>query len=363
MNILPKLFGPKNPEELLEKAIQAFRNKEFERARGLLDQGVKFFPGIARIIFWHGILNLSITDLKTILDHPMTGSAAADMSRAVALYERDQAGLNQDELIVAYITCFRFALEQEDFQQAIGICDKVLSLYPTDDYFLPKLVSALAQSNRDPKQIEKWSRRALDLHPEMAEIRKTWKKARKSQSKNFFSDRPENEKRAIYLLYAETKNNAFFEALEGMDILSTNVPNLAEHAKRISECSQVGAQAGSQAVRKKYHLTAFELELINQEGETENWSVGRAAVRKGGGSVVQMRDNLSCVHCHQSFPAPYWPPAGNGTAFYYESAERVKEAPGKFRLPVKCPHCGTTWYVVWDEIPGDPIGQHFLHHF
>ncbi len=365
MNILSSLFGPKDPQDLLDQAIQAFRKKEFKQAKGLLEQGVKHFPEIARIMFWHGVLNLSITDLKTILDHPLNALAAMDMNRAVALYERDQVGLEKDELTVAYIICFRFALEQKDFQQASRICEKALSLYPTDGYFLPKLILALVQSNANPDQIEEWSRRALDINQEMAENQKTWKKARKAQGKNFYSDRPENEKQTIYLLYAETKNDAFIKAIGEKDVISTvqKVPNLAEYGRNIYECSQAGAQAGFQAVAEKYHLTLFELGLINQEGETESWSIGSAAFNTQGGSHVQMRDSINCEHCSGLFAAPYWPPAGNSTGFYYESAERVKEAPGKYRLPVKCPHCGITWYVVWDEIPGDPIGQHFLHHF
>jgi hypothetical protein len=365
MNILNKLLNSKDPQELLDQAIQAFKNKEYKRARSLLDQGVKLFPGIARIIFWHGILNLSITDLRTIFDHPLNAPAAMEMNQAVALYEREQAGLEKDELTVAYIVCFRFALNQKDLKQACIICEKVLSLYPTDDYFLPKLVPALVQLNADPDQIEKWSRQALDLNLEMAENRRTWKKARKMQGKNFYSDRLENEKQAIYLLYAETKNIASFKVMEERDVLSTfkKVTKIDNYAKIINECYQVGAQVAFQTVTEKYQVSPFELELIKQEGETESWSIGSAALSTKGGSHVQMRDSINCEHCSGVFAAPYWPAAGNTTGFYYESAERVKEAPGKYRLPVKCPHCSTTWYVVWDETPGDPIGQHFLHHF
>jgi len=34
------------------------------------------------------------------------------------------------------------------------------------------------------------------------------------------------------------------------------------------------------------------------------------------------------------------------TPFYYQSE------PGKYSLPVTCPHCAKEWYVVWDANPG-----------
>lgn len=63
-------------------------------------------------------------------------------------------------------------------------------------------------------------------------------------------------------------------------------------------------------------------------------------------------DKLRCRHCGEEHATDMWPIHGDDVPFH------AQDEPGTFSLGVSCPHCGTEWYVVWDEDPGPelPLG-------
>lgn len=64
----------------------------------------------------------------------------------------------------------------------------------------------------------------------------------------------------------------------------------------------------------------------------------------------QFANELKCLYCGTPNPCGEWPVAGDLVPFYYQPQT------GGHNLPITCPDCGKTWYVVWDADPG-PIQQ------
>jgi tetratricopeptide (TPR) repeat protein len=61
-------------------------------------------------------------------------------------------------------------------------------------------------------------------------------------------------------------------------------------------------------------------------------------------------NKINCLKCGKVIESESWPVHGDGVAFYYQ------EELGNFSLPIKCPWCNESWYVVWDNNPG-PLGR------
>lgn len=62
--------------------------------------------------------------------------------------------------------------------------------------------------------------------------------------------------------------------------------------------------------------------------------------------LSQFAGELSCLHCDAVISAIVWPLNGDAIPFYFE------KAPGDYSVEIKCPDCGKTSFVVWDENPG-----------
>ncbi len=62
--------------------------------------------------------------------------------------------------------------------------------------------------------------------------------------------------------------------------------------------------------------------------------------------ISQFAGHLFCQHCSRVNAAKEWPISGDYAPFYFQ------KTPGRFSVPVRCPHCGKEWYVVWDSNPG-----------
>jgi len=110
----------------------------------------------------------------------------------------------------------------------------------------------------------------------------------------------------------------------------------------------------------EYNLKSFELDFILSEGKRASWPVKNESSIDPG-SRIAYRDSLNCQYCHKSNIAAFWPEGGDFKPFYCQDEERTKEKPGAFRLPIQCPYCEKTWYVVWDDDP-DPFARLFLDH-
>jgi hypothetical protein len=65
--------------------------------------------------------------------------------------------------------------------------------------------------------------------------------------------------------------------------------------------------------------------------------------------ISQFAGALRCQYCGGPHSTRQWPTNGDMVPFYYQ------KEPGNHNLAVHCPHCGMTWYVVWDGYPGPPL--------
>ena len=62
--------------------------------------------------------------------------------------------------------------------------------------------------------------------------------------------------------------------------------------------------------------------------------------------ISNYADQLRCAYCGKTCKSNNWPTRGDMTPFYFQKEE------GNHSIAIQCPHCGTTWYVVWDSNPG-----------
>ena len=62
--------------------------------------------------------------------------------------------------------------------------------------------------------------------------------------------------------------------------------------------------------------------------------------------ISRFAHQLKCTHCEEFHGTDKWPVDGDMVPFYHQNKS------GNFSLKVTCPHCGSDWYVVWDNNPG-----------
>lgn len=240
---------------------------------------------------------------------------------------------------------------------------------PDDDELLGSLATTLLEENQ-LAEAEEVVDRLVRVTPERESTRKLWKRIRKARGKTTDSERPEEEKQRIYYTYHDHKQILDTDVMIRMagdrvhldQVSAGGLLALVEHMASASERVRK-EQAGNlpeDKVQREFDLSPFELQLILAEGERLDWAVPDPGSRDLE-PRARMRDELHCVYCGKSNPAPYWPPQGDWKAFYNQSAERTREEPGAFRLPIECPHCHETWFVVWDDNP-DPVAQPFVRH-
>lgn len=65
--------------------------------------------------------------------------------------------------------------------------------------------------------------------------------------------------------------------------------------------------------------------------------------------LSEFAGELRCQHCGGLHGTREWPAKGDLVPFYFQ------KGPGNHNLEVRCPHCGMSWYVVWDSYPGPPL--------
>lgn len=370
MKIKLDFLNNNDPEKMIQSGFALINSGDIEKAQTHFKQAVKKFPDNARLAFLNGFASMPESSLQEAPGSRIPAFSESEFSRALQIHVQGSSLLEDLELSLSHKFCFQFALQQQDLQKAQIIFIQFMKNFPAEAGLLAgRLVVALDQSHAQPADMEYWARLALDQTPDDVDLRKIWKKARKARGLSFYSDRPETEKKQIYKDHAEIKNEAFFEILGQQQgrRRRVDIQSLGDLQGEIVSTSKNSEEAAHKSVMQKYAITAFELSLIEQEGKTEGWSIGNASLASSAGKIgagrIEMRDQMHCVYCNKRFPAPYWPRHGNMVGFYAESAERVKVEPGVYRLPLKCPFCNKTWYMVWDSDPGDAIGSHILRHF
>ena len=67
--------------------------------------------------------------------------------------------------------------------------------------------------------------------------------------------------------------------------------------------------------------------------------------------VSRFQGQIRCAYCHEINIVTDWPRKGDQVAFYCQTKDRTKEAPGRYRVTCHCPYCGEDWFVVWDDDP------------
>lgn len=67
--------------------------------------------------------------------------------------------------------------------------------------------------------------------------------------------------------------------------------------------------------------------------------------------LLQLIENMRCPFCREQNIPDEWPTKGAYTAFYFQ---RDKED-GNYFVTMNCPKCNKTWYVAWDDYPGEFI--------
>jgi hypothetical protein len=232
---------------------------------------------------------------------------------------------------------------------------------PHESYF-PYLMAVIADfSNEKASEIEKWTWAALQITPDFLEARKLWKKARTLQSKSFFSDLPLEKKQEIYRKYRNNKTDSFIQnfLIENRKRESdSTIGNMMRAYKQSYIISQESTQSNVQTANK---ISVYEIELIVNEAELHSWYLEFASLSEVK-SKVSIRDCLLCAYCNENQPAPYWPEGGSYVPFYGQNAEKAMDEPGAYHLPILCPYCEKTWYIVWDESPPDPVGFQYIRH-
>ena len=65
--------------------------------------------------------------------------------------------------------------------------------------------------------------------------------------------------------------------------------------------------------------------------------------------ISQFAGELRCQYCGGAHGTREWPVSGDLVPFYFQ------KEPGNHSLQVRCPHCAQSWYVVWDQYPGQVL--------
>ena len=212
-----------------------------------------------------------------------------------------------------------------------------------------------ALANKNPKKTEELAWQVLLLDPKSEIGRIIWKQARKEQKKSFFSDLDEQIKMEIWLNYCRKRTFSLLEK-------SNSLGKVSYYPFWVNFDKAYWSEITSHMLQKKYGVEAFELSLIIQEGKTKEWDTGLDIFGKPSINRIEFRDDVYCQYCNIRQSAPYWPINGNMTSYFYKKSEESDDEEWVYKLPIYCPHCNKTWYVVWEEDPGDPLGKHIIQH-
>jgi Flp pilus assembly protein TadD len=327
---------------------------EFQRATELEPHAPACHFALGRALFRLTPANLNDQQLEAYISR-----ACAAYEKAMELGEQ-RGGLRTQDFREGAIACANFHRIGKRGDEALRFFRWGLKHVPED----PDLLSGLAQlliHLGHGAEAERTAGKLLEQSPASPYWRKLWRLARRAQDKAFEVDRPEAQREEIFKAFHDVQETKLLTSEFAEDM--KNAGDLGAMTKRLKQQGDVSTRAARDVVMNRYGLKSYELDFIIEEAEKKNWKYegipSRAA--KAPPSAAAYRDSLTCQNCSKRNTTPFWPMQGNSVPFYFQSEATTRDTPGAFRLPVFCPFCKTTWYVVWDHSP-DPLAGHFLHH-
>lgn len=349
--------------EYYETGVQLMHNDEWGKALDALLKAAEMNPKSA--LCWYA---LGITYGKSIPDdadedevRKFTKQICSSFEKAVDFSDID-GSLEQQHYRTACISAGTFYRIGKQYDSAINLFQKGLAKVPDDADLLESLALCfIAKGELDPA--EKTIEALLKFQPNSERGRKLWKKVRKERGKPLAVDMPQEQRKKIYASYMSTQDSEFLLNSNILDDIN-KAETPGDMAQAIGKTSDSSRAKAEKVVLDAYNITPFELQLILKEGKRQSWpfdSISQLGADRPAPQREQFRDSLQCTNCGKRNFASFWPESGDVTAFYFQSEESIQEQPGGFRLPIACPHCNRTWYVVWDSAP-DPLAGQFIRH-
>jgi len=346
-----------------DRGVQLMHSDDWEKALDALVKSAELNPESA--LCWYALgISYGKNTPNNADENEMrkfTNKICSSFEKAVDLSDTD-GSLEQQHYLTACISAGTFYRVDKQYDSAINLFKRGLVKVPDDADLLESLALCfIAKGDLDPA--EKTVEELLKVTPSSERGRKLWKKVRKEQGKLLTVDMPEDRRKEIYAGYMSTVDSEF---LLNSNILedtnkAENLRDMGQALGKNSEKSRVIAEKNTLAT---YKISPFELQLILKEGRRNTWpfqSITQLGGDKPAPQKEQFRDTLQCTNCGKRNIASFWPEGGDTTGFYFQSEERTREKQGEFRLPMACPHCNQTWYVVWDSSP-DPLAGQFIRH-
>lgn len=266
-------------------------------------------------------------------------------------------GLSKNQYKLACMSLGGIYKVQKRYDKAIKIFQKALKCDPLDISFQEGLALCLIEEGQLDKA-EKTVENILKNNPNYTRCRKLWKNIRKLSNKPITVNLSNSLKKEIYSKYYADIDKYFLSDTKMYEKIQNNGKSLNGIKKIMDNSSGIAGEKVDKDIISSYGITKFQLSQIIHEGKRLNWEI-ETLVNLDHITREQNRDALICTYCGKRNFAGYWPIDGDNIGFYFQSAERTKEIPGAFRLPIFCQFCLKTWYVVWDSNP-DPIAYHFI---
>jgi len=352
-----------NATEYYNKGVQYMHNDKWGTALDYLLKAAELNPEYAPCWYALGLTYGKIipNDTDEVELRNVTQKMCSSFEKSVDLSDT-HGGLEQQHYRTACISSGTIYRVEKQYDNAINLFKKGLVKVPDDTDLLESLALCFIEKG-DLDIAEKTVEELLKFLPHSDRGRKLWKKVRKGLGKPLTGDMPEEQRKKIYGNYMSIQDNEFLLKSDILDdIKKADTPgDMMQTFKKTSERSKENAE---KKVLSSYNITPFELQLILKEGKRKAWPVSsflNLSRHRQQPPREQFRDTLRCNHCGKRNVAPFWPEGGDMTAFYFQSEEKTQEQPGEFRLPIECPFCNQTWYVVWDTSP-DPLAGQFIRH-
>lgn len=356
-------LSAQNATEYYNNGVQYMHNDKWEKALDFLLKAAELNPESAPCWYALGITyGKSIpndADEKELRNY--TKKICSSFEKAVELSDT-HGSLEKQHYRTACITAGTFYRVEKQYDNAINLLKKGLVKVPDDADLIESLALCfIVKGDLDPA--EKTVEELLKVTPQSERSRKLWKKVRKAQGKPLTLDMPEEQRKEIYASYMSTEDSELLLKSDTFDDINT-AETPVEMVQVIDKNSQRSRANAEKKVLAEYKITPFELQLILKEGKRKSWSFTSFLQLGADNPMPQQeafRDSLQCHNCGKRNIALFWPEGGDMTAFYYQSEETTREQQGEFRLPIACPYCNQTWYVVWDSSP-DPLAAQFIRH-
>ena len=238
MKLLKILFKPKNdPQELYNQAMSHIKQDEWGKAADLLKKGTLLFPDDA--VFHYTYAAALVKSGQTNPPAEIEGKLSiVCLEYIAALDKHDQfGGLESNHIRLACDAVANFCRVAKKFDEANRLAKRGLQYFPQDPYFL-SLQAQIYWEAGYPEDTEKWAHKSLEVDRENDNARKIWKKARKAQGRNFYSDLPEEKKQSIFKEFCEIKNDKFLTDLGGLEREQDNLTSFVALQNIIDKSSQ-----------------------------------------------------------------------------------------------------------------------------